>query len=304
MPQHRNATWRSSRASPDARPMKLCGFEVGLDKPLFLIAGPCVVESREMALNTAGKLKEIAAAVGVPFIYKSSYDKANRSSSKSFRGLGMDTGLEILAEVRKQIGVPVLTDVHAEDEIAAVAEVVDVLQTPAFLCRQTDFIRAAAMSGKPVNIKKGQFLAPGDMKNVVDKAREASGKDNIMVCERGASFGYNNLVSDMRSLAIMRATGCPVVFDATHSVQLPGGQGTSSGGQREFVPVLARAAVATGVAGVFMETHPNPEKALSDGPNAWPLHLMKPLLETLRALDELVKKRGFAESALMPKPAR
>jgi 2-dehydro-3-deoxyphosphooctonate aldolase (KDO 8-P synthase) len=257
-----------------------------------------------MALNTAGKLKEIAAAVGVPFIYKSSYDKANRSSSKSFRGLGMDAGLEILAEVRKQIGVPVLTDVHAEDEIAAVAAVVDVLQTPAFLCRQTDFIHAAAMSGKPVNIKKGQFLAPGDMKNVVDKAREASGKDNIMVCERGASFGYNNLVSDMRSLAIMRDTNCPVVFDATHSVQLPGGQGTSSGGQREFVPVLARAAVATGVAGVFMETHPNPEKALSDGPNAWPLHLMKPLLETLRALDELVKKRGFAESALMPKPAR
>jgi 2-dehydro-3-deoxyphosphooctonate aldolase (KDO 8-P synthase) len=284
--------------------MKLCGFEVGLDKPLFLIAGPCVVESREMALNTAGKLKEIAAAVGVPFIYKSSYDKANRSSGKSFRGLGMDTGLEILAEVRKQIGVPVLTDVHAEDEIAAVAAVVDVLQTPAFLCRQTDFIRAAAMSGKPVNIKKGQFLAPGDMKNVVDKAREASGKDNIMVCERGASFGYNNLVSDMRSLAIMRDTSCPVVFDATHSVQLPGGQGTSSGGQREFVPVLARAAVATGVAGVFMETHPNPEKALSDGPNAWPLHLMKPLLETLKALDELVKKRGFAENALMAKPAR
>ncbi len=284
--------------------MKLCGFEVGLDRPLFLIAGPCVVESREMALDTAGKLKEIAAAVGVPFIYKSSYDKANRSSSKSFRGLGMDTGLQILAEVRKQIGVPVLTDVHAEDEIAAVAEVVDVLQTPAFLCRQTDFIRAAAMSGKPVNIKKGQFLAPGDMKNVVDKAREASGKDNIMVCERGASFGYNNLVSDMRSLAIMRNTSCPVVFDATHSVQLPGGQGTSSGGQREFVPVLARAAVATGVAGVFMETHPNPEKALSDGPNAWPLHLMKPLLETLKALDELVKKRGFAENALMAKPAR
>ena len=284
--------------------MKLCGFEVGLDKPLFLIAGPCVVESREMALDTAGKLKEIAAAVGVPFIYKSSYDKANRSSSKSFRGLGMDTGLQILAEVRKQIGVPVLTDVHAEDEIAAVAAVVDVLQTPAFLCRQTDFIRAAAMSGKPVNIKKGQFLAPGDMKNVVDKAREASGKDNIMVCERGASFGYNNLVSDMRSLAIMRETNCPVVFDATHSVQLPGGQGSSSGGQREFVPVLARAAVATGVAGVFMETHPNPEKALSDGPNAWPLHLMRPLLETLKALDELVKKRGFAESALLAKPAR
>jgi len=284
--------------------MKLCGFEVGLDRPLFLIAGPCVVESREMALDTAGKLKEIAATVGVPFIYKSSYDKANRSSSKSFRGLGMDTGLQILAEVRRQIGVPVLTDVHAEDEIAAVAAVVDVLQTPAFLCRQTDFIRAAAMSGKPVNIKKGQFLAPGDMKNVVDKAREASGKDNIMVCERGASFGYNNLVSDMRSLAIMRETNCPVVFDATHSVQLPGGQGTSSGGQREFVPVLARAAVATGVAGVFMETHPNPEKALSDGPNAWPLHLMKPLLETLKALDELVKKRGFAENALMVKPAR
>jgi len=284
--------------------MKLCGFEVGLDRPLFLIAGPCVVESREMALDTAGKLKEIAAAVGVPFIYKSSYDKANRSSSKSFRGLGMDAGLEILAEVRKQIGVPVLTDVHAEDEIAAAAEVVDVLQTPAFLCRQTDFIRAAAMSGKPVNIKKGQFLAPGDMKNVVDKAREASGKDNIMVCERGASFGYNNLVSDMRSLAIMRDTRCPVVFDATHSVQLPGGQGTSSGGQREFVPVLARAAVATGVAGVFMETHPNPEKALSDGANAWPLHLMKPLLETLKALDELVKKRAFAEDALRAKPAR
>jgi 2-dehydro-3-deoxyphosphooctonate aldolase (KDO 8-P synthase) len=215
----------------------------------------------------------------------------------------MDKGLEILADVRKQIGVPVLTDVHAEDEIAAVAAVVDVLQTPAFLCRQTDFIHAAAMSGKPVNIKKGQFLAPGDMKYVVDKAREASGKDNIMVCERGASFGYNNLISDMRSLAIMRDTGCPVVFDATHSVQLPGGQGTSSGGQREFVPVLARAAVATGVAGVFMETHPNPEKALSDGPNAWPLHLMRPLLETLKALDELVKKRGFAESALMAKPA-
>jgi 2-dehydro-3-deoxyphosphooctonate aldolase (KDO 8-P synthase) len=271
---------------------------------MFLIAGPCVIESREMALDTAGKLKEIAAAVGVPFIYKSSYDKANRSSSKSFRGLGMDTGLQILAEVRKQIGVPVLTDVHAEDEIAAVAAVVDVLQTPAFLCRQTDFIRAAAMSGKPVNIKKGQFLAPGDMKNVADKAREASGKDNIMVCERGASFGYNNLISDMRSLAIMRETKCPVVFDATHSVQLPGGQGTSSGGQREFVPVLARAAVATGVAGVFMETHPNPEKALSDGPNAWPLHLMRALLETLKALDELVKKRGFAENALMANPAR
>ena len=284
--------------------MKLCGFDVGLEHPLFLIAGPCVVESREMALDTAGKLKEIATAVGVPFIYKSSYDKANRSSGKSFRGLGMDKGLEILADVRKQIGVPVLTDVHAEDEIAAVAAVVDVLQTPAFLCRQTDFIHAAAMSGKPVNIKKGQFLAPGDMKNVVDKAREASGKDNIMVCERGVSFGYNNLVSDMRSLAIMRDTKCPVVFDATHSVQLPGGQGSSSGGQREFVPVLARAAVAAGVAGVFIETHPKPEKALSDGPNAWPLHLMKPLLETLKALDELVKKRGFAEIVLMSKAAR
>ena len=276
--------------------MKLCGFDVGLDHPLFLIAGPCVVESREMALDTAGKLKEIAAAVGVPFIYKSSYDKANRSSSKSFRGLGMDKGLEILADVRKQIGVPVLTDVHAEDEIATVAAVVDVLQTPAFLCRQTDFIHAAAKSGKPVNIKKGQFLAPSDMKNVVDKAREASGKDNIMVCERGASFGYNNLVSDMRSLAIMRDTNCPVVFDATHSVQLPGGQGSTSGGQREFVPVLARAAVATGVAGVFMETHPNPEKALSDGPNAWPLHLMKPLLEQLVALDRVVKAQPLLEN--------
>jgi 2-dehydro-3-deoxyphosphooctonate aldolase (KDO 8-P synthase) len=279
--------------------MKLCGFDVGLDWPLFLIAGPCVVESREMAMDTAGKLKEIAAAVGVPFIYKSSYDKANRSSSKSFRGLGMDSGLQILADVKKQIGVPVLTDVHAIDEIAAVAAVVDVLQTPAFLCRQTDFIHAVASCGKPVNIKKGQFLAPGDMKNVVDKAREASGQDNIMVCERGASFGYNNLVSDMRSLAIMRETNCPVVFDATHSVQLPGGQGTSSGGQREFVPVLARAAVATGVAGVFMETHPNPAKAMSDGPNAWPLHMMKELLETLKALDELVKGRGFAEKSLM-----
>ena len=252
-----------------------------------------------MAVDTAGQLKEIAASLGVPFIYKSSYDKANRSSSKSFRGLGMDNGLRILADVKKQIGVPVLTDVHAEDEIAAVAQVVDVLQTPAFLCRQTDFIHAAASSGKPVNIKKGQFLAPGDMKNVVDKAREASGQDNIMVCERGASFGYNNLVSDMRSLAIMRDTNCPVVFDATHSVQLPGGQGTSSGGQREFVPVLARAAVAAGVAGVFMETHPDPAQAMSDGPNAWPLHLMKQLLETLKALDDLVKGRGFAENALM-----
>jgi len=284
--------------------MKLCGFEAGLDKPFFLIAGPCVVESREMAMDTAGQLKEITASLGIPFIYKSSYDKANRSSGKSFRGLGMDTGLQILADVKKQIGVPVLTDVHAEDEVTAVAQAVDVLQTPAFLCRQTDFIRAVAMSGRPVNIKKGQFLAPGDMKNVVDKAREASGQDNIMVCERGASFGYNNLVSDMRSLAIMRETNCPVVFDATHSVQLPGGQGTKSGGQREFVPVLARAAIATGVSGVFMETHPNPEKALSDGPNAWPLHLMKQLLETMKAVDELVKGRGFAEQALMAKADR
>ena len=275
--------------------MKLCGFEAGLDQPFFLIAGPCVVESREMAMDTAGILREITSALGIPFIYKSSYDKANRSSSKSFRGLGMDKGLDILADVKKQIGVPVLTDVHEIDEIDAVAAVVDVLQTPAFLCRQTDFIHAVAKCGKPVNIKKGQFLAPHDMKNVVDKAREASGSDNIMVCERGVSFGYNNLVSDMRSLAIMRETGCPVVFDATHSVQLPGGQGTKSGGQREFVPVLARAAIATGVAGLFMETHPNPEKALSDGPNAWPLPRMQALLATLKELDRLVKNHGFAE---------
>ena len=278
--------------------MKLCGFEVGLDKPLFLIAGPCVVESRQMAIDTAESLKEITASLGIPFIYKSSYDKANRSSSKSYRGLGMDKGLEILAEVRKKVGVPVLTDVHDKDDIAEVATTVDVLQTPAFLCRQTDFIHAVAASGKPVNIKKGQFLSPGEMKNVVDKAREASGKDSIMVCERGASFGYNNLVSDMRSLAIMRETGCPVVFDATHSVQLPGGQGTSSGGQREFVPVLARAAVASGVAGVFMETHPDPDKALSDGPNAWPLDRMKDLLATLKELDAMVKRGGFAEQKL------
>jgi 2-dehydro-3-deoxyphosphooctonate aldolase (KDO 8-P synthase) len=278
--------------------MKLCGFEAGLDRPFFLIAGPCVVESRELILDTAQTLKEITSALGIPFIFKASYDKANRSSGKSFRGPGMEKGLEILAEVRQKLGVPVLTDVHTEEEIPRVAAVVDVLQTPAFLCRQTDFIHAVARAGKPVNIKKGQFLAPHDMKNVVDKAREASGMDNIMVCERGASFGYNNLVSDMRSLAIMRETGCPVVFDATHSVQLPGGQGTASGGQREFVPVLARAAVATGVAGVFMETHPNPEKALSDGPNAWPLKHMKPLLETLKALDELVKRRGFEESLI------
>ena len=248
--------------------MKLCGFQVGLDQPIFLIAGPCVIESRQLALDTAGMLKEICVELGVPFIYKSSYDKANRSSGKSFRGPGADEGLKILAEVKRQIGVPVLTDVHGIDQIEAAAAVVDVLQTPAFLCRQTDFINAVASAGKPVNIKKGQFLAPGDMKNVVAKAREASGKDNILVCERGVSFGYNNLVSDMRSLAIMRETGCPVVFDATHSVQLPGGQGTVSGGQREFVPVLARAAVASGVSGLFMETHPDPDQALSDGPNA------------------------------------
>ena len=278
--------------------MRLCGFEVGLDHPLFVIAGPCVVESRQLALDTAGQLKEITGSLGIPFIYKSSFDKANRSSGKSFRGPGMDAGLKILAEVKAQIGVPVLTDIHAIDEIAAVAAVVDVLQTPAFLCRQTDFIHAAASAGKPVNIKKGQFLAPGDMKNVVDKAREASGQDNIMVCERGVSFGYNNLVSDMRSLAIMRETGCPVVFDATHSVQLPGGQGTKSGGQREFVPVLARAAVAVGIAGLFMETHPDPAKALSDGPNAWPLPKMKELLKTLQAIDRLVKQQGFAENNL------
>jgi 2-dehydro-3-deoxyphosphooctonate aldolase (KDO 8-P synthase) len=276
--------------------VKLCGFEVGLDKPIFLIAGPCVVESRELVLDVAGKLKEMTAKLGIHFIFKASYDKANRSSGKSFRGLGMQKGLKILAGVREQIGVPVLTDVHSEDEIAEVAAVVDVLQTPAFLCRQTDFIQAVASAGKPVNIKKGQFLAPHEMKNVVEKARQASGQDNILVCERGASFGYNNLVSDMRSLAIMRETGCPVVFDATHSVQLPGGQGSSSGGQREFVPVLARAAVASGVAGVFMETHPHPEKALSDGPNAWPLPYMKALLETLKALDALVKSRGFEEN--------
>jgi 2-dehydro-3-deoxyphosphooctonate aldolase (KDO 8-P synthase) len=276
----------------------LCGFRAGLDQPLFLIAGPCVVESRDLALDTAGTLKELCAELDIPFIYKSSYDKANRTSIKSFRGLGMDKGLDILDEVRTKLGVPVLTDVHEIDEIAGAAAAVDVLQTPAFLCRQTDFISAVAAAGKPVNIKKGQFLAPGDMKNVVEKAKAASGKNNIMVCERGASFGYNNLVSDMRSLMIMRDTGCPVVFDATHSVQLPGGQGSSSGGQREYVPVLARAAVASGVAGVFMETHPRPEKALSDGPNAWPLKLMKPLLETLKELDGAVKGRGFQENLL------
>jgi 2-dehydro-3-deoxyphosphooctonate aldolase (KDO 8-P synthase) len=276
--------------------MKLCGFEAGLDHPLFLIAGPCVVESRELQVDVAGRLKELCGRLGIPFIFKSSFDKANRSSSKSFRGPGMEEGLRILAEVKRQVGVPVLTDVHDEDEVKPAAEVVDVLQTPAFLCRQTDFIRAVASAGRPVNIKKGQFLSPQEMQNVVDKAREASGRDNVLVCERGFAFGYGNLVSDMRSLAIMRGTGCPVVFDATHSVQLPGGQGTSSGGQREFIPVLARAAVASGVAGLFMETHPNPEKALSDGPNAWPLGLMQPLLETLAALDRLVKESGFAEN--------
>ena len=279
--------------------MKLCGFDVGLDKPFFLIAGPCVIESREMALETAAALKDICAELAIPFIYKSSYDKANRSSGQSFRGMGMEKGLEILAEVRERVGVPVLTDVHTEAEVPHVAAVVDVLQTPAFLCRQTDFIHAVASCGKPVNIKKGQFLAPGDMKNVVDKAREVNGgADNIMVCERGASFGYNNLVSDMRSLAIMRETGCPVVFDATHSVQLPGGQGTTSGGQREFVPVLARAAVAVGISGLFMETHPDPAKAFSDGPNAWPLPRLKSLLATLKAIDALVKAEGFEESRL------
>lgn len=279
--------------------MKLCGFDVGLEHPLFLIAGPCVIESKQMAIDTAGQLKEMAARVGVPFIYKSSYDKANRSSNKTFRGFGMEEGLKILDEVRAQIGVPILTDVHTEEQVPHVAAVVDVLQTPAFLCRQTDFIVACAQSGKPVNIKKGQFLAPGDMKQVVNKAKEANGGvDNIMVCERGASFGYNTLVSDMRGLAIMRETNCPVVFDATHSVQQPGGQGEKSGGQREFVPVLARAAVASGIAGVFMETHPDPSKALSDGPNAWPLGKMEDLLHLLVDLDKLVKKAGFAEQTL------
>lgn len=278
--------------------MDLCGFKAGLDQPMFLIAGPCVVESRQLAMDTAGELKEICASIGIPFIYKSSYDKANRTSIKSFRGLGIEKGLQILDEVRTSVGVPVLTDVHELDEIGAAAAAVDVLQTPAFLCRQTDFICAVAATGKPVNIKKGQFLAPGDMKNVVDKAKSASGRDNILVCERGVSFGYNNLISDMRSLMIMRDTGCPVVFDATHSVQLPGGQGSASGGQREYVPVLARAAVASGISGIFMETHPNPEKALSDGPNAWPLKFMRPLLETLKRLDASVKSGDFAEDLL------
>jgi len=281
--------------------MKLCDFEVGLDKPFFLIAGTCVVESEQMTIDTAGRLKEICAKLNIPFIYKSSYDKANRSSGKSFRGLGMDEGLRILSEVKRQLGLPVLTDVHSIEEIEQVASVVDVLQTPAFLCRQTDFIHECARSGKPVNIKKGQFLAPHDMKNVIDKAREAAreaglSEDRFMACERGVSFGYNNLVSDMRSLAIMRETSAPVVFDATHSVQLPGGQGTSSGGQREFVPVLARAAVATGVAGLFMETHPNPAEAKSDGPNAVPLNRMSALRETLVTLDQAVKRNPFLEN--------
>ncbi len=281
--------------------MKLCGFDVGLEHPFFLIAGPCVIESEQMALDTAGALKEITASLGIHFIYKSSFDKANRSSGSTFRGLGMERGLEILAKVKQQIGVPVLTDIHEVDEIKPVAAVVDVLQTPAFLCRQTDFIRACAQSGKPVNFKKGQFLAPHDMKNVIDKAREAAREvglpdDHFMACERGVSFGYNNLVSDMRSLAIMRETGCPVVFDATHSVQLPGGQGTSSGGQCEFVPVLARAAVGVGVAGLFMETHPNPAEAKSDGPNAVPLHRIKDLLATLADIDQIVKRNGFLEN--------
>ena len=279
--------------------MKLCGSEVGLEQPFFLIAGPCVVESEALALESAQQLKEITDALGIPFIYKSSFDKANRSSHTSFRGPGLERGLEILARVRREVGVPVLTDVHDIPEIAPVAAVVDVLQTPAFLCRQTDFIQAVVRAGKPVNIKKGQFLAPHDMKNVVEKAFAAGGRGRVLVCERGVSFGYNNLVSDMRALAIMRETGCPVVFDATHSVQLPGGLGARSGGQREFVPVLARAAVAAGVAGLFMETHPNPEKALSDGPNAWPLGRMRELLETLKELDAVVKRRGFAEQAPM-----
>ena len=281
--------------------MKLAGFDVGLDRPLFLIAGPCVVESESLQVEVAGRLKEITAALGIPFVFKSSYDKANRSSGRSFRGLGIDEGLRILAEAKRQVGVPVLTDVHTEAELPAVVKVVDAIQTPAFLCRQTDFIRACALAGPPVNIKKGQFLAPGDMKNVIDKAREASREaglagDRFLACERGVSFGYNNLVSDMRSLAIMRETGAPVVFDATHSVQLPGGQGTASGGQREFVPVLARAAVAVGVAGLFMETHPDPAKAKSDGPNAVPLARMKELLETLVEIDRVTKRRGFIET--------
>ena len=279
--------------------MKLCNFDIGLHQPFFLNAGPCVVESEQLQMDTAGALREITSSLGIPFIFKSSYDKANRSSGTSFRGPGMQRGLEILAKVKKDLGVPVITDVHTEAEIPEVAKIVDVLQTPAFLCRQTDFIQAVARAGKPVNIKKGQFLAPEDMKQVVGKARAASGADNIMVCERGVSFGYHNLVSDMRALAIMRNTNCPVVFDATHSVQLPGGKGTASGGQREFVPVLARAAVASGIAGLFMETHPDPDKALSDGPNAWPLSRMRELLATLKELDAAVKRAAFPEDELM-----
>jgi 2-dehydro-3-deoxyphosphooctonate aldolase (KDO 8-P synthase) len=275
--------------------MKLCGFEAGADRPFFLIAGTCVVESEAMTLDTAGRLKEITDALRVPFIYKSSFDKANRSSRSGFRGPGIEEGLRILSEVRKQVGVPVLTDVHEDTPMEEVAAVVDVLQTPAFLCRQTNFILKVSQQGKPVNIKKGQFLSPWEMQNVVDKAR-STGNEQIMVCERGFSFGYNNLVSDMRSLAVMRATGCPVVFDATHSVQLPGGKGTASGGQREFIPVLARAATAAGIAGLFMETHPDPERALSDGPNAWPLDKMRALLEVLREIDESVKKNPFPEA--------
>ena len=281
--------------------MKLCGFDIGLDKPFFLIAGPCVIESEQLQMDTAGTLKEITTELGIPFIFKSSFDKANRSSGNTFRGPGMEKGLEILAKVKRELGLPVLTDIHDESQIAHVASVVDVLQTPAFLCRQTDFIRAVAQSGKPVNIKKGQFLAPGDMKNVIDKARAAAkevglNEDNFMACERGASFGYNNLVSDMRSLAIMRETHAPVVFDATHSVQLPGGNGASSGGMRDMVPVLSRAAVAVGVAGLFMETHPTPATALSDGPNAVPLGRMKELLSVLVQLDRITKKAGFLET--------
>ena len=275
--------------------MQLCGFEVGLDRPLFLIAGPCVIESEKLALQTASDLKEITDRLGIPFIYKSSFDKANRSSGGSFRGPGMEEGLRILQKVRAEIGVPVITDVHEDTPVDEVADVVDVLQTPAFLCRQTNFILKVASAGKPVNIKKGQFLAPWDMTNVVDKAR-TTGNQQIMVCERGVSFGYNNLVSDMRSLAVMRDTGCPVVFDATHSVQLPGGQGTSSGGQREHVPVLARAAVAAGISGLFMETHPNPAEALSDGPNAWPLGHIESLLKTLISIDNVVKSSQFEET--------
>ncbi|MCB1760897.1 MAG: 3-deoxy-8-phosphooctulonate synthase [Gammaproteobacteria bacterium] len=277
--------------------MELCGHEVGLDRPLFLIAGPCVVESEQLTLDTAGRLQEIAARLQIPFIFKSSFDKANRSSGSSYRGPGLEAGLAVLEQVKRQLGVAVLTDVHEDTPLHEVAAVVDVLQTPAFLCRQTNFIQAVAAAGLPVNLKKGQFLAPWDMVHVVEKAR-VTGNQQIMVCERGASFGYNNLVSDMRALAAMRATGAPVVYDATHSVQLPGGQGSSSGGQREFVPVLARAAVAAGISGLFMETHPNPEQALSDGPNSWPLALMEPLLETLVALDRQVKTAPFAENLL------